>query len=439
MTANWKRNTVLFLGGQALSLFGSSLVQYAITWYITLKTQSGVMMTISIICGMLPSFFISPFGGVWADRFNRRYLITIADGLIALATLALALLFMAGYEYVWLLFVSLVVRALGSGVQIPAVNAFIPQIVPEKHLTRVSAINGTIQSVTMIVSPMMSAALLTFADIEAIFFIDVVTAALAIAVIFFFIKTGPHIKAAQKQETRYASDMIEGVRYIRKNRYIKRFFLFCALFNFFIVPAAVMIPLQVTRNFGPDLWRLSATEITFFVGMSLGGIAIGIRGGFKSRIKTMATAFLIFGICSVMFGAVSIFWIYLIFMGIAGIILPFFNTPATVLLQERVEESYMGRVFGVLNMIWSISIPLGMVVFGPLADILPINWLFIGSGAVMFALSAFLYCDRTLRGTESAAPGIGQPRVGAEVQKDDPYQTSGTGRNRKEGSRHFTE
>jgi len=84
---NWKRNTILFLASQTLSLFGTSLVQYAILWHITLTTQSGVMMTIFIICGFLPTFFLSPFAGVWADRYNRKLLIMFSDSMIALSTL----------------------------------------------------------------------------------------------------------------------------------------------------------------------------------------------------------------------------------------------------------------------------------------------------------------------------------------------------------------
>lgn len=75
MNKEWKKDIILFLGSQTISLFGSSLVQYAIMWYITLKTQSGVMMTISIVCGFLPTFFLSPFAGVWVDRqfyYRRR-------------------------------------------------------------------------------------------------------------------------------------------------------------------------------------------------------------------------------------------------------------------------------------------------------------------------------------------------------------------------------
>lgn len=116
----WRRNIVLFLSSQTVSLFGSSLVQYAIMWYITLNTKSGIMMTLYIICGFIPTFLLSPVAGVWADRYNRKVLIMLSDGMIALSTLVLALLFLMGYEEAWLLFVMAAIRALGSGVQTPA-------------------------------------------------------------------------------------------------------------------------------------------------------------------------------------------------------------------------------------------------------------------------------------------------------------------------------
>ena len=70
-TTFWKKRLALFLASQAISLFGSSLVQYAILWKITLDTQSGSMMTLYLLFGFLPTFFLSPFGGVWADQIGR--------------------------------------------------------------------------------------------------------------------------------------------------------------------------------------------------------------------------------------------------------------------------------------------------------------------------------------------------------------------------------
>jgi DHA3 family macrolide efflux protein-like MFS transporter len=149
----WKKNTALFLAGQGVSLLGSSLVQYAIMWHITLTTQSGAMMTISILCGFLPYFFMSPFAGVWADRFDRKKLIMLSDGMIAAVTLIAAVIFLSGYSELWLLFAISAVRALGGAVQAPAVGAFLPQLVPQEKLTRVSGINSTLQSSIMLVSP----------------------------------------------------------------------------------------------------------------------------------------------------------------------------------------------------------------------------------------------------------------------------------------------
>lgn len=116
MNQNWQKNTILFLASQTISLFGSTLVQHAITWYITLRTQSGMMMTIAIICGFLPTFLLSPFAGVWADRYHRKTLIVLSDSLIAMATLVLAILFWIGYDAIWLLFAASAVRARVFGV-----------------------------------------------------------------------------------------------------------------------------------------------------------------------------------------------------------------------------------------------------------------------------------------------------------------------------------
>lgn len=199
--AKWKKNIILFLGSQTFSLFGSSLVQYAIMWYIVLNTQSGIMMTISILCGFVPTFILSPVAGVWADRYNRKLLIMLSDSMIAVSTLVLAILFLMGYDSIWLLFVMSAIRAFGAGVQTPAVGAILPQIVPEDKLTAVNGTNGSIQSLVFLVAPMVSAALLTMTSLEIIFFVDVVTAAIAVTILLVFLKIPVHAKALEKQTT----------------------------------------------------------------------------------------------------------------------------------------------------------------------------------------------------------------------------------------------
>jgi MFS transporter, DHA3 family, macrolide efflux protein len=396
MNKNWKKNTILYLTSQTVSLFGSMLVQYAITWYITLKTQSGVMMTISIICGFLPTFFLSPFAGVWADRYNRKVLIILSDSLIAISTLILAIMFLKGYDSIWMLFVTSAVRALGSGIQTPAVGAFLPQIVPEDKLTKVNAANSSIQSLVMLISPMFSGALLTIATIESIFFIDVITAAIAVFILLFLLNVPVHAKASEKQTTSYFSDMREGVIYIKNHTYVKKYFLFCAIFFILAGPVAFLTPLQVTRSFGDDVWRLTAIEITFSVGMMVGGIIMASWGGFKNKVHTMVLSTFIIGLGTFALGIIPVFWLYLIFMVLIGAVMPMFNTPATVLLQQKVEEDFLGRVFGVLGMIASSMMPLGMLLFGPLSDIIKIEWLLMGTGLLLFIQGFFLIGSKAL-------------------------------------------
>lgn len=393
---HWKKNIIIFLSSQTISLFGSSLVQYAIFWYITLNTKSGMMMTVYIICGFVPSFLLSPFAGVWADRYNRKLLINMSDGLIALATLVLAILFLMGYEEMWLLFVISAIRALGTGVQTPAIGAILPQIVPEDKLTKVNGTNGSIQAIVMLIAPMVSATMLTMASIKLIFFIDVITAAIAITVMLTLLHIPVHKKALQKETVSYFSDFRHGLTYIKHHRFLLQFFLFFTIYFVLVAPAAFLTPLQVTRSFGDDFWRLTAVEISFSSGMILGGGVIAAWGGFKNKIHTMTLASLVIGACTFALGVVPNFWVYLFFMVLTGVAMPLFNTPSTVLLQEKIEEEFQGRIFGIYGMISTSMMPLGMLIFGPIADIVRIEWLLIWTGLLMFVQGFFLIGSKVL-------------------------------------------
>jgi DHA3 family macrolide efflux protein-like MFS transporter len=393
---NWKRDAGLFFASQTLSLLGSSLVQYAIVWHITLKTQSGTMMTLSVICGFIPTLVLSPFAGVFADRYDRKMIIMLADGMIALVTLALALVFAAGHDAIWLLLLAQAVRSVGSALQGPAVGAILPQIVPEDSLMRANGINGTIQSAIMLVSPLMSGALLGMASIQAIFFLDVATAALAIVVLLVFLRVPPHEKASRRQETGYFHDMRLGFRYIREHRYLVRLFSYIGCFLFLVAPAAFLTPLQVARTFGAEVWRLTAIEILFSSGMLLGGLVMSSWGGFKNRVRTMIFSNLIMAACTIVLGLVPWFWPYLAVMGVFGVALPMYNAPSAVMLQEQVEPDFLGRVFSVLTMLSTSLMPLGMLVFGPLADVVKIEWLLLATGAAMFAFALAVRGDKRL-------------------------------------------
>lgn len=403
MNYNWKKNTGIFLSSQAVSILGSSLVQFAITSYITVETKSGIYATIAILCSILPMFLLSPFAGVWADKYSRKHLIMIADGSISICTLIVAIAFLVGKGSMGLLFAGLVIRALGSAVQNPSVNALLPDIVPEKHLTRVNGINGTLQALFSLVSPMLGALLLTIAPLWVIFFIDIVTAVIAIIIMFVAFRLPPKEEETKnKSKDNYLLDMKEGFKYIFRTRYLMEFFGYCIVYFIMMAPAAFLTQVQVVRNYGDNYWYLSSIQVAYAVGMFLGGIVITVWGGFKNKTYTIMMAGIMLGICTLGLGISMPFFAYILLMGILGIALTLLSTPAMTLLQERVEPTYRGRVLAVMSMINTSMMPLGMIIFGPLADVVSVEILFIIAG-IITVITAF----SMVKAKELCKAGIG--------------------------------
>lgn len=394
MENNWKQKTGLFLLSQAISLFGSSLVQYAIIWYITLQTQSGVMTTLATLCGFIPQVLISLFAGVWADKYNKKMLIILSDGAIACATLIIAVLFLSGLNSMWLLFLVLVIRSFGSGIQTPTTTSFIPEIVPENKLMRVNGLNSTIQSIMLILSPAASGALLSNVALEYIFFVDVITAVIGISV-FSFVKVEPRKKKEEKVD--YFGSIIEGILYTKNHKLVSRLMIYLVLSNILIAPLAILTPLMVTRSFGADPWFLTLNEMVFFVGNILGGVLISSWGGFQNKIYTIGTGCFACGILSVLLGLPFPFAVYLVWMGVCGLTMPLFSTPFITLFQENVDADKQGRVFSLISVITGAIMPLAMVLFGPLADSVKIETILIVTGILFIIGTIFLVKDRTIQ------------------------------------------
>lgn len=138
---NWMKTVTTFMISQTVSLLGSMLVMYTIMWHVTLTTQSGIMMTIMVMCTFIPALLISPFAGVWADKLNRKKLMITADLLIAAVTLLIAILFIFNIRDIWIIFVVSVIRSIGQSIHQPAVSAVYPQIVPKDDLIRIQGIS----------------------------------------------------------------------------------------------------------------------------------------------------------------------------------------------------------------------------------------------------------------------------------------------------------
>ncbi|MDF2557698.1 MAG: major facilitator superfamily 1 [Bacillales bacterium] len=390
-----RKNIWNYLSGVAVTTFGSSVVQFAIIWYITLETKSGVMMTIVTIASTLPQLFVTPFAGVWADRYDKKKIIVISDLAIAFATLILAIVFLSGYEAKWLVFLIAAIRSLGAGIQSPAAGAFVPQFVPEESLLKVNGGISTIHSTSQLIAPAVSGLLLQFASISMIFFIDVLTAVIGCALIFRVIAPPLKQKTIKSSSSAW-SEMKAGLKYAKEHPFLKEILIFYASFMIFIGPSAALTPLHAALKFGDDVWRLTSIEMCFSIGAVIGGLVLSATGGFKNRILSLALSCIGFGVFTVLLGVVPYFFIYtslFIFMGFG---LPYFNTPAVTMVQQGVDKEMLGRVMSLFVLISSSAFPMSMMIFGPMADYMKIEWLLIGTGLIITLLGVRVWFDKKL-------------------------------------------
>ena len=387
---HWKRKTILFLISQCITLFGSMIVQMSIIWYVTLKTSSGGWVAAFTICSYLPQFLISFFAGVWADRYSRKKLIILADGVITVATLVMFLVMpMISSDSILLsaLLAVSIIRSVGAGIQTPAVNAVIPQLVPEEYLMKYNGLNATVQSVVQFAAPAVAGAVLSIGTFRATLFIDILTALVGIGLLSCVLLPK---QEASNENVSILSEIKAGIRYSFSDKLIGKILIVYGLYILLCVPAGFMAALLVSRVYGDVYWYLTAVELVGFAGMALGGVLMGVWGGFKSRIKTFALGLFVLSLMTIGMGVSPYFILYLVLMFVYSIALTMIQTATTTIIQEKADSSMQGRVFGLMGAMYSGFLPVGMAIFGPLADVMPLQWIIVGSGIALVLVTVYL-------------------------------------------------
>jgi DHA3 family macrolide efflux protein-like MFS transporter len=377
----WKGRVTVFLVGQTITTFGSLLVQYALLWHLTLTTKSGLVLALAAIFGFLPQAIVSIFAGVWADRINRKVMIILSDSAIALATLVLAFFMFSGVEDLWLIFLVMAVRSVGAGIQMPAISALIPQIVPTDKLMRVNGINSSVQSSLLIIGPVAAAGIYSTVSLAAILFVDVVTAVIGLTLLA-TIAVPTLSRAAGNDKPSYFTDLKEGLNYIFSHDLVRWVMVIYSIVFLLVVAPSNLSPLMLVRTFGGDVWLLTVLELSFGIGMLAGGALMAIFASKMDRLGLMVGTSILFGVLAVVMGFTTNLILFYSLFFLIGLAVPAFSTSSMTLLQETVEPERQGRVFGFVGIVMAVAMPLGMAVLGPLADIVSVEILLIATGAL---------------------------------------------------------
>lgn len=385
----WKTPFFTIWVGQAFSLLGSQVVQFALVWWLTRSTGSATVLATATLVALLPGILLGPFAGACVDRWNRRLVMMAADGIIALATLGLGIIAAMGALRPWHVYIIMMLRALGGTFHWPAMQASISLMAPKEQLSRVAGLNQTLGGMLNIVAPPLGALLMSILPLWGVMLIDVGTAVLAIAPLVWVHIPQPSRSTAATGEAGKSSlwqDVREGLRYVLAWPGLRLIGVMATLLNLLLAPAASLLPILVMKHLGGGALQLGWMESAWGLGVVSGGLILSAWGGFRRRILTSLMGVIGMGLGGLLIGLTpaDVLWPALVGMFLVGAMVPIANGPLFAMVQATVAPDMQGRMLTLMNSAAAAASPIGLAIAGPVADLLGVtSWYLVGGVACL--------------------------------------------------------
>jgi DHA3 family macrolide efflux protein-like MFS transporter len=409
ISKNWKAPFFTLWTGQAASLLGSQLVQFALIWWLTKTTGSATVLATASLVGLIPQVVLGPLVGALVDRWNRRVIMIVADSIIALVTIGLALLFLGGNVQIWQVYLLMFIRGAAGGFHWPAMSASTTLMVPKEHLSRIQGLNQMLQGGMNILAAPLGALLLEVLPIQGILAIDVGTAMLAIVPLFFIHVPQPERKLEGETPGGKPSvwqDMLAGMRYVWSWPALLIVIGMAVAINLLFAPAGALQPILVTQHFNGGALQLAWMQSSWGIGMFLGGLLLSAWGGFKRRILTTFVGLIVLGAGVVVVGLAPpwAIGVAVAMMFVAGFAIPIVNGPINAVLQASVEPEMQGRVFTLVSSLAMAMTPIGLIIAGPFADAFGVSAWYVMSGIVIVSMGVIGFFIPALIHIEDGRP-----------------------------------
>ncbi len=391
---------LFFFSGQQASLLGSSIVSFAIIWWLTITTQSELMLGIASLVTLGPYIFAAPISGVLTDKYNRKTLLIVFDALQAVITVTLSILFLTDNITIAIIFVILGFRGTAQAFHQPVSMAVTPTMVPSDKLSRINGLSYLLSGVINIIGPVVGAALLAIPGINIgmILWIDVGTFAIAmIPLIFVKIPSVAKKEEELQEKQSFITRVLDGMNALKETKGMLALVFSAMIFNFFSAPLIALLSLFVNKtHMGNE------ADYALVVGMLQAAIVVG--GIIMSFIKGMKKPilFLIISIVFMYACQAALAFIPTDFSGrfwAIGSILFLYALPVSVVdvmfitsIQLLVPKEKLGRAIAAVMAIAPAIRPLGQFLSGLIAEFIGISLIFIiasGIGTIVLLILWF--------------------------------------------------
>ena len=375
----------------------------ALIWYLTAITQSAFILSMASLAGFLPSAVLGTVAGTLVDRMDRKAVLIIADLFIALVSLIIAVVSFYSSLPVWLVIAVLAVRSIGTAFHTPAISAVAPLIVPTEQLTKCAGYTQSLQTIGYIAGTAVAGVLYPIWSISGMVALDIAGAVIASLAVALIRIPKPEKAEETRSDTSFWIEMKEGYSIVKQDKGVFALIWIAAAFTLLYSPINALFPLMSLDYFEGTTLQASVAEIAFSAGMIIGGIILGLWGGFKNRGIGISISIALMGVPVFISGLLpqNGFWGFAFLCVIMGISGPFYNGPVTALMQERIAADYLGRVFGLYGSAASLAMPVGLIISGFFADGIGVNKWFLITGILIVFISVLCHVIPSIKNIDS--------------------------------------
>lgn len=387
------RNFTLLILGQVSSLTGNYTLKFALSMYVLEQTGSASIFAGMLSAALLPTVLLSPFGGILADRANRKHIMVALDALSGLSVLAAGLLLPLGRE-LWVIGALLVLLSVLAAFESPTVQACVPQMVSPQNLVQGNAVVSQVSAVTSLVTPFLGSLFYTAFGIGPVF---------AAAVVCFWLtallECMIHLEYQKPPRTAgigaiVREDLAVSAHFLRREQPdILKLLLLAALAGMFVSGTAVVgFPYLVRTVLGLSVTYYGAAESAMGAAAILGSLCAGLLGK-KLRVRDLSAIFLSFGLSLfpiglsflLPVGRMARYGVLLFFFCVCQLGVCIFSTYAITLIQQRTPEQLMGKVMSCVFTLSMCAQPVGQMVYGALFDCFSdsVYWVLIPTGMLI--------------------------------------------------------
>jgi DHA3 family macrolide efflux protein-like MFS transporter len=355
------------------------------------------MLSVATIAILLPTGLLSPYGGVIADRFNRRTIMILADGSVGLLSLVLGVIILLGEPSLALIMILVLGRSIGQAFHGPAMTAAMPLLVPDRHLIRINALDQILWGVGATIGPALGILLYTTIGFSSVLFLD--AAGAVVACLGLALAKIPTVRDRSMDKQHVFANMLDGWHVIQRNRGLLAIFVFATIGLVLFMPVSALFPLMTYSHFGGDGFMASLVEAVWGGSLLVGSGILLVWGGGRRLALLIVIAGIGIGITTMISGllAPDQFIVFAVLSGVMALFGAFFQGPLITIVQRESPEEKLGRVMGLSSAAMSIAPPIGLVLSGLIAEQTGVAWWFFISGLLITALALPAYLIKPVR------------------------------------------